>query len=158
METTKTKRRQKIELAQELVDILRWHIDRLPEGPQRDSELLFPSITGGFHARSVLDKPFREVAKAAGIKKHITPKAMRRTFQDLARAAKVKDIVTRAISGHATEAMQWHYSTVNAEEMRTSIAKVVSIAGFREALAAGGMHASDKKKAVGGGSPTAEDA
>ena len=59
---------------------------------------------------------------------------MRRTFQDLARAAEVKDVVTRAISGHATEAMQRHYSTVNADEMRTSIAKVVSIAGFREAL------------------------
>jgi integrase len=65
-----------------LVEILRWHVDGLPEGRPRDSELLFPSREGSFHARSVLDKPFREVAKAAGIAKHITPKAMRRTFQD----------------------------------------------------------------------------
>jgi hypothetical protein len=143
METTKTKRRQRIALPEDLIEILRWHIDRLPAGPQRDSELLFPSIFGGFHARSLLDKPFREVAKAAGITKHITPKAMRRTFQDLARAAEVKDVVTRAISGHATETMQHHYSTVNAGEMRSSLAKVVSLAGFRAAMASstpGGLH------------------
>jgi integrase len=140
METTKTKRRQRIELPPDLVEILRWHIDRLPEGPQQASDLLFPSIVGGFHARSVLDKPFREVAKAAGIKKRITPTAMRRTFQDLARAAEVKDVVTRAISGHATVTMQHHYSTVNAGELRSSMAKVVSLAGFREALTPGGLH------------------
>ncbi len=59
---------------------------------------------------------------------------MRRTFQDLARAAEVKDIVTRAVSGHATETMQQHYSTVNAEEMRAGIAKVIDLAGVRKAL------------------------
>jgi hypothetical protein len=30
-------------------------------------------------------------------------RAMRRTYQDLARAAEMKDLMTRAISGHATE-------------------------------------------------------
>ena len=38
-----------------------------------------------------------------GLTKHVSPKAMRRTFQDLARAAEVKDIVTRAISGRDGE-------------------------------------------------------
>jgi hypothetical protein len=56
---------------------------------------------------------------------------MRRTFQDLSRAAGVNDIVTRAISGHATEAMQRHYSTVSDDEMRTGLAKVVSLATER---------------------------
>ena len=54
--------------------------------------------------------------------------------------------------------MQRRCSTVNADEMRTSIAKVVSIADFREALAAGGMHGGmhddGNKKAGGGSSPT----
>lgn len=50
---------------------------------------------------------------------------MRRTFQDLARAAEVKDIVTRAISGRATETMQHHYSSVGAAEEQTAIAKVI---------------------------------
>jgi hypothetical protein len=40
---------------------------------------------------------------------------MRRTFQDLARAAEVRDIVTRSASGHSTEAMQRHYSTVSGQ-------------------------------------------
>ena len=34
---------------------------------------------------------------------------MRRTFNDLARAAHVGDLVTRSISGHATPRMQAHY-------------------------------------------------
>jgi hypothetical protein len=66
---------------------------------------------------------------------------MRRTFQDLARAAEVKDLVTRAISGHATETMQHHYSTVAAAEKQQAIAKVIDLAGVREAAAArGGLH------------------
>ncbi len=47
----------------------------------------------------------------------------------------MKDVVTRAISGHATEQMQRHYSTVNAEEVEASIGKVISLAKAREALA-----------------------
>jgi hypothetical protein len=61
---------------------------------------------------------------------------MRRTYQDLARAAEVKDIVTRSLSGHATEAMQEHYSAVQVDEMRASIGKIISIAKVKEALAA----------------------
>ncbi len=85
----------------------------------------------------MLQKPFALVSKQLGLRKHISPRAMRRTFQDLARAAEVKDIVTRSISGHATEEMQQHYSTVNPDEMRSGLAKVISHGGFREAHAAG---------------------
>lgn len=67
------------------------------------------------------------------------PRAMRRSYQDLARAAEMKDLVTRAISGHATEQMQQHYSTVDQTEMRQGIAKIISLAGVREAMGAGGM-------------------
>jgi hypothetical protein len=59
---------------------------------------------------------------------------MRRTFQDLARAAEVKDVVTRAISGHATEEMQRLYSTVTPQEMAESVGKVISLARARDAL------------------------
>jgi site-specific recombinase XerC len=140
MATTKTKIRQRITLPALLVDILRWHIDTQLETPeQKASELLFPADDGGFRSRSALKKPFVTVATALGLKKHVSPKAMRRTFQDLARAAEVKDIVTRAISGHATETMQHHYSSVGAAEKQTAIAKVIELAGARTALAGGGM-------------------
>ena len=52
---------------------------------------------------------------------------MRRTFNDLMRAAQVEAIVTRSISGHLTERMQDHYSTVSGAEQRASIAKVIDL-------------------------------
>ena len=158
MATTKTKIRQRITLPDVLVDILRWHIDtQLTTDAMRQSELLFPAEDGGFRSRSALKMPFVAVAAAIGLKKHVSPKAMRRTFQDLARAAEVKDIVTRAISGHATETMQHHYSTVAAEEKKLAIAKVIELAGVRGTLAVGpsarggmhgGMHDPESKKAA----------
>lgn len=59
---------------------------------------------------------------------------MRRTYQDLARAAEMQDLVTRAISEHATEQMQQRYSTVDQTEMRQGIARIISLAGVREAM------------------------
>lgn len=136
MEKPKTGLRQRLTLPEELMEVLEWHAERLPEGVMKDSALLFPSDTGGFRSASCLDKPFEEVVTSLKLKKHITPRAMRRTFQDLARAAEVKDVVTRAVSGHATEAMQQHYSTVSPIEMKASLAKVIDLAGIRQALAA----------------------
>jgi hypothetical protein len=107
MEKLKTGLRQRLTLPEELMELLEWHVDLLPAGPMKESELLFPSETGEFRACSCLDKPFDEVVTVLKLKKKIT-RAMRRTFQDLARAAEVKDVVTRAVSGHATEAMQRH--------------------------------------------------
>jgi hypothetical protein len=56
---------------------------------------------------------------------------MRRTFNDLARHAKIESIVTRSISGHLTERMQDHYSTVASQEQRQSIAKVIDLFASR---------------------------
>ncbi len=62
--------------------------------------------------------------------KHLTSRFMRRTFQDLGRAAQVHDFVVNAISGHATVQMHRHYSTVDGAEVRAGLAKVISLAGF----------------------------
>jgi hypothetical protein len=144
MDAPKTKRRQRVNVPAEILDVLRWHADRLPTGPMRDSDLLFPGADGGLLDRGCLRIPFEDVSKALKLQKRITPIAMRRTFQDLARAANVNDLVTRSISGHATEAMQHHYSTVNQDEVRSGLAKVISITGahraVRELEESGGMH------------------
>ncbi len=153
MNTTKTGRKQRLALPEELMEILRWHVDTLPEGPMTDSELLFPDEQGGFRSLVVLQKPFALVSKALGLRKHISPRAMRRTFQDLARTAEVKDIVTRSISGHATEDMQQHYSTVAPDEMRSGLAKVISLGGFREAYASGSATHRDDGTSLSGGHP-----
>jgi integrase len=132
-ESTKTGRRLRIPLPAELVEILRQHVDELPAGAMRDSGLLFPAVTGGYRAASCLDKPIRAIAKAAKIPKHLTARFMRRTFQDLGRAAQVHDFVVRAISGHATAAMQERYSSVAGDEVRAGLAKVISLFGFDQA-------------------------
>ena len=58
---------------------------------------------------------------------------MRRTFNDLARAAEVEALVTRSISGHLRPEMQDHYSTVQPQEQRAAIGKVIDLAGVRAA-------------------------
>lgn len=130
MERTKTGRRLRIPLPCDLMEILQHHVDALPDGPMRKSDLLFPSTSGGYRAPSCLDKPIREIAQAAKIAKALTPRFMRRTFQDLGRAASVHDFVVRAISGHATTSMQEHYSSVSGDEVRTGLAKVIALAGM----------------------------
>jgi hypothetical protein len=86
----------------------------------------------------------RAVAQRAGVAlKHpgwqhrdgaCTARGLRRTFQDLARAASVESLVQKSISGHSTDAMKDHYSTVNAAEQRTSIARVVDLMEYRRAV------------------------
>jgi integrase len=132
MRTTKQKRRYAIDLPPEAMAVLRWHVDtQLTTPEQEDSDLLFPAVTGGFRTQKVLNVPIAETAGELGITKHLTQRALRRTFNDLARAAQVNDLVTRSISGHLTEAMQHHYSTVNGNEQRAALAKVIRLVDAR---------------------------
>ena len=152
MKTTKQKRRYAIDLPQEVMEVLRWHVDTQLDTPeQQDSDLLFPATTGGFRTQKVLNVPMAETAEELGIKKHLTQRALRRTFNDLARVAQVNDLVTRSISGHLTEQMQHHYSTVNGGEQRAALAKVIRIfADPRPALAATTGKPSKPSGEVGG--------
>jgi len=125
MDRTKNKRDLHLPLPPLVLDALRGHVAAL-EGRMAESEYLFPSTTGGLRSRSALDKPFRAVTKSLEWSMRVTPIAMRRTFQDLARNANVRDFVTRAISGHETERMQAHYSTAQREEMLTAVDRVAS--------------------------------
>jgi integrase len=130
------KRKYAIDLPEEAMNILQWHVDtQLVTPEQKESELLFPSINGGFRSPSVLNKPFADVAEEMKLGQKFTQRGLRRTFNDLARAARVDDIVTRSISGHMTERMQHHYSTVNGGEQRTGIAKVIDLATRRKEVA-----------------------
>jgi hypothetical protein len=67
------------------------------------------------------------VASEFGITRRITQRGLRRTFNDLARAAQINDLVTRSISVHLTEAMQHHCSTVNGSEQHAGLAKVLQL-------------------------------
>jgi hypothetical protein len=82
------------------------------------------------------------VAKLTGLTKKVTPRAMRRTFNDVARAAQVEGLVTKSISGHLTDRMKDHYSTVSPGEQRESIGRVLRLVRSEPSLprsgAAGG--------------------
>jgi integrase len=132
MNTTKQRVRHRIHLPEHLLEVLQWHVDTQLTTPEmKESDLLFPAITGGFRAVSVLNQPI-ELGKA------FTQRGLRRTFNDLARAAAIEGVVTRSISGHLTERMQHHYSTVNADEQRGSIARVIDLMAARVELAEAG--------------------
>jgi integrase len=128
MQKTKTGLRQRINLPPQVLAVLRWHVETQLETPdQIASELLFPRNDGGFRSESALKKAFAEVGRAIGLKKKFTPRGMRRTFNDLARAAKVESLVTKSISGHLTDRMKDHYSTVSADEQRQSIGRMLNL-------------------------------
>lgn len=129
---TKTKRDQTIALPREVLDVLRWHCEtQMVTWQMRESELLFPTRQGGYRSRSCLDKPFAVITEACGFTKRITPRALRRTFQDLSREARLEGVVAKAISGHQTDAMRVHYSTAHDEEVKRGIARVVDLTSRR---------------------------
>jgi hypothetical protein len=108
------------------------HTASTPE--QQESDLLFPALHGGYRTASVLNKPFADVVDHIKLGRKFTQRGMRRTFNDLTRAAKVEAIVTRSISGHLTERMQERYSTVAPIEQRESIAKVIDFMSAKQAF------------------------
>ena len=85
----------------------------------------------------MLNKPFEEVGRAIGLNKRFTQRGLRRTFNDLARAAQVEGVVTKSISGHLTERMRERYSTVAPIEQRASIARVIDFAQAKPAANSG---------------------
>jgi integrase len=132
MNTTKTKLRQRITVPPEVMDVLKWHVaTQLTSVEQKNSELLFPAEDGGMRSQAFLKKAFAKVGELTGLSKRFTPRGMRRTFNDLMRVAHVEAVVTKSISGHMTERMREHYSTVTPDEQRRSIGNVVSLFGPR---------------------------
>jgi integrase len=130
MNTTKTNLRQRITVPPQVMDVLRWHVaTQLTTPEQKASELLFPAEDGGFRSVSFLKKAFAAAGHLIGLNKSFTPRGMRRTFNDLMRLAKVEAIVTKSISGHQTDRMREHYSTVTPDEQRRSISNVVNLFG-----------------------------
>jgi hypothetical protein len=128
MQTTKQRVKYRIHLPPEAMAVLEWHVQtQLVTPEQQESDLLFPALTGGYRSPSTLNKPFAEVAKAIGLKSKFTQSGLRRTFNDLARAAHIEGVVTKSISGHLTERMHEHYSTVAPIEQRESLAKVIQL-------------------------------
>lgn len=126
-----------VPLPQELVDILQWHVEtQLDERQLKNKKhLLFPGSKGAtFRSLRSLAKPFTKVAQAIGVKLRFTQRGMRRTFNDLSRAAKLEPDIIRSISGHHTDQMREWYSTYRAGERRAGIAAVIDVVAAHRAV------------------------
>ena len=146
MEMTKTNHDQVIKVPDFVVSVLRWHVDKqLITRDMERSELLFPSELGGFRSNSALAKPFKAIAKAMGLSKQISPKAMRRSFQDAMREAQVANVVVRSISGHLTEHMQQRYSTARGHEQESAIARIIHLTRVQQRVTEGNGSDMDSK-------------
>jgi len=85
-----------------------------------------------------LDRAWAKCLQYAEITKRFTVHGLRYTFTDLVRRANVDAVVRRALTGHVTEEMQRHYSTVGLDEKRAAIAGVLRLVPPEPNLADGG--------------------
>jgi hypothetical protein len=91
METTKTGNELALSSPDELVEVLKWHIAMIDASPiGQESDLLFPSpFTGRMLSHACLRTPWKNVLNEMGLSDlKLTPRAMRRTYQDLADEAR----------------------------------------------------------------------
>ena len=90
------------------------------------------------------------------IDKRFTIHGLRYTFTDLVQRANVDAVVRRALTGHVTEEMQRHYSTVGLDEKRAAVAGVLRLVppesnanptSSTQSGVSGGVSGSGRKKA-----------
>jgi integrase len=113
----------------ELAAILKEHRMHLlkDQAPGLANGLMFPSTVGTYRTPNSLDAAWAKCLAAAQIGKRFTIHGLRYTFTDLVRLANVDAVVRRALTGHVTEEMQRHYSTVGLEEKRAAVAGVLRL-------------------------------
>jgi integrase len=117
----------------ELAQVLTYHKERLAklEYGVGDDDWVFPSTNKKLRTPASLVNAFKASLDAAGIKKRISPHKLRYCFNDCLRAAGVDSVTGRSLTGHVTEDMQRHYSTVRLDEKRAAMEAVAE--RFRDA-------------------------
>ena len=113
----------------ELAEILRAHRTELmrSQNPGLAKGLMFPSRTGTLRTPNSMDAAWADCLVTAKITKRFTVHGLRRTFTDLTRRVGVDAVVIRSMTGHVTERMRDHYSSVAIEEKRSAVAGVVQL-------------------------------
>ncbi len=106
-----------------LAAALREHRERLGT---RDG-WMFPSEAGTLRTPNTMDKAWAACLAAASIQRRFTLHGLRYTFTDLIRLANTDAVVRRALTGHVTQEMQDHYSSVGTAEKRAAIAGAIRL-------------------------------
>jgi integrase len=156
MDSTKTGEDLELPLDPEILDLLRWHVELYA----RDgSDLLFPGHKG-FMSRNTIAYWFKvceakmrhaEWCPEARVQmpkkgeprrkpsctgctefgKHITPRAMRRSFYNLTARTAAQDAMIRSISGHKTPGMADRYRSQLMDGQAALMAEIIPIAQLR---------------------------
>lgn len=131
-EMTKQKKDVFAVLPKSMLDILAWHRGEFGLRAPRGEELLFPPRFRhqGYMSPAALDKVLPLICEKAGIKKHITPRFMRRTYNDIGDEAKIDREVIKAMSGHGTDKMKEHYSTVALRRSKEALTSMLAFTGL----------------------------
>jgi hypothetical protein len=127
-----------------LAEVLRDHRMRLlkDQAPGLAKGLTFPSTVGTYRTPNSLDAAWAKCLTTAGIGKRFTIRGLRYTFTDLVRLANVDAVVRRALTGHVTEEMQRHYSTIGLDEKRAAVAGALRLVPPDSGLSAAGAMSS----------------
>jgi integrase len=115
---TKTGKARIVGVPQVLADVLRAHRELLvrEEHPGLRSGLMFPTLRGTPLSSGRISDELQAACKSAGITTRFTSHGFRRSLTDLLRSAQVDPVVAAGLTGHETERMRKHYSTVRAAE------------------------------------------
>lgn len=112
-------------LTEDMIAVLNWHKAKL-SSVQLQSGLVFPSESGGFRARSCLDKPFVAIRALLKIEKRFTPHGCRRTASALLNQTGGERIAMSTI-GHLSVKMNRHYAWVSPEERLQAADQVATL-------------------------------
>jgi integrase len=126
---TKTRKARIVGVPEVLTEVLRRHRERLvaAQHPGLASGLMFPSMKGTPLANSRISAALQDACKEAGIKRRFTSHGFRRTLTDLLRNAHVDPVIAAGLTGHETERMRRHYSTVRSSEAVEAGERVVRL-------------------------------
>ena len=115
---TKTEKARTVGVPEVLAGILRIHRERLIKEQHSgvSSGLMFPSKRGTPLGSGRISDALRACCEKAGITRRFTSHGFRRSLTDLLRNAQVDPVVAAGLTGHETERMRKHYSTVRDQE------------------------------------------
>ena len=138
-------------LTPELAEILREHRRTLVErqAPGLHDGWVFPSETGTLRTPGGLWKAWQACLKESKITERFTVHGLRRTFNDLTRRAGVDAVVIKSLTGHVTEKMRNHYSTVGLDEKLAAVSSLHRLVPLGSGDAGGDANEGKKKAGEG---------
>jgi len=120
------------------------------QAPGVESGWVFPSETGTLRTPGGFWKAWRACLKESKVAERFTIQGLlRRTFNDLTRRAGVDGVVIKSLTGHVTEKMRTHYSTVGLDEKLVALSSVHRLVRLESGDASGDANAAQKKTGKG---------